>query len=130
MPYFIAAGEKLIEAKATCNHGEFQNWIKRNFNVTHETARVWMIAARKSQNPSALGFSSLRQAIKTEPKKIEISDEIIDAAEDNDFDRDAWVEKIRRKDEYRMAEKEEFGKTRELANQIITADFTAGNRRR
>ncbi len=52
----------------------------------------WLNAARKSQNVSALTFSSLREAIKTEPKKIGVSDEIIESAKDDGFDRDAWVE--------------------------------------
>ncbi len=97
MPYFIAAGEKLIEAKATCDHGEFRDWAKRNFNVSNTTLTVWMAAARKSQNVSALTFSSLREAIKTEPKKIEMFDEIIESAKDDDFDRDAWVENQKRR---------------------------------
>ncbi len=62
-------------------------------------------AARKSQNGSALPFSSLREAIKIEPKKIEMFGEIIESAKDDGFDRDAWVEKLRREDEYRMAGK-------------------------
>jgi hypothetical protein len=71
MPYFIAAGEKLIEAKATCKYGEFENWVKSNFNVTRQTAFNWMKAARKTQMSNAFDFSSLRQAIKIEPKKKE-----------------------------------------------------------
>ncbi len=107
MPYFIAAGEKLIEAKATCkeNGQLFRDWAKQNFNVSDATVTVWMNAARKSQNASALAFSSLREATKPEPKKIGISDEIIESAKDDGFDRDAWVEKLRREDEYRMAGK-------------------------
>ncbi len=71
MPYFIAAGEKLIEAKASCGHGEFQHWVSRNFSVTDRQARTWMATARKSQNGSALPFSSLREATKPEPKQFE-----------------------------------------------------------
>lgn len=63
MPYYQAAGEKMIEAKEQMKHGEFMPWIKRNFGISHDSARVYMklAEATKGQNPRTLGFSSLNE---------------------------------------------------------------------
>jgi hypothetical protein len=61
MPYFIAAGEKLLEAKAQMKHGEFMPWVKRNFTVSMQKTSDYMKLAEAvaAQNSSALAFSSL-----------------------------------------------------------------------
>jgi Protein of unknown function (DUF3102) len=59
MPYFIAAGEKLLEAKAQMKHGEFMPWVKRNFTVSMQTTSDYMKLAVAAQNSSAIEFSSL-----------------------------------------------------------------------
>ena len=61
LPYKIAAGGKLLEAKSQQKHGEWGPWLKRHFSLSQETARQWMHLAEKTagQNPSTLGFSSL-----------------------------------------------------------------------
>jgi hypothetical protein len=63
MPYYAAAGEKLIEAKAQLRHGEFGPWIKRNLRLSQTQANQYMKYARATgrlQNNGAPGFSSLR----------------------------------------------------------------------
>jgi len=62
MPYYIAAGEKLREAKSQLPHGEFTAWIRRHCRVTPRHARTYMALAdsTKGENGSALPFSSLR----------------------------------------------------------------------
>jgi hypothetical protein len=67
MPHYKAAGEKMIEAKSQLGHGEFEPWIKRNFNITSRQAREWMNLARTTshiQNGSALPFSSIRETVR------------------------------------------------------------------
>jgi len=61
MPYYKAAGEKLLEAKGQLKHGEWGPWLKQNFALTQETARTYMKLAETvgAENPSALGISSL-----------------------------------------------------------------------
>src|SRR4030095_16490046 len=49
MPYFQAAGEKLLEAKDQLAHGEFEPWVARHFDVSPRMARVYMSLARASQ---------------------------------------------------------------------------------
>jgi hypothetical protein len=64
LPYYRAAGEKMLEAKAQVAHGEFQDWIKRNFKISPRTARHYMDLAAATQNGNAFPFSSLRDSIR------------------------------------------------------------------
>lgn len=40
--FFIAAGQKLVEAKEQLKHGEWGEWLKTNFAFSATTASVWM----------------------------------------------------------------------------------------
>ena len=64
MPYFKAAGDKLLEAKSQLPHGEFQSWTKRHFTVTYETLRTYMRFSEDSQKTGAPVFSSLSDHIR------------------------------------------------------------------
>src|SRR5262245_26743828 len=61
MPYYQAAGEKLLEAKTQCPHGQFRPWIERNFKIKYRQATYYMRLAEEAarQKCSALPFSSL-----------------------------------------------------------------------
>ena len=62
MPYYQAAGEKLIEAKSQLKHREFTPWVQRNFpEIGVAQAREYMAFARHldSENVFANTFSSL-----------------------------------------------------------------------
>jgi hypothetical protein len=59
LPYYRAAGEKLIEAKHQLAHGEFIPWVKRHFTISTDTAQRYMRYAEHAQKPHARGFSSL-----------------------------------------------------------------------
>jgi hypothetical protein len=75
MPYYRAAGEKLIEAKAQLEHGQFGRWVKRNFDISDRQARTYMAYAHV-QNGGALPFSSLRDFLRqTSKPRIPQSDE-------------------------------------------------------
>lgn len=50
MPYYKAAGEKLIEAKSQMKRGDWEPWVKRNFNVTSRTASLYMSYAHSTIN--------------------------------------------------------------------------------
>jgi len=66
MPYYKAAGEKMLEAKGQLQRGEFTPWIKRNFSIGERQAREWMNLAhttRHIENGSELPFATLRDAI-------------------------------------------------------------------
>lgn len=62
MPYYCAAGEKMIEAKSQLAHGEFQPWIKRNFRIGFAQANLYMSYARATggkQSSLPGNFSSM-----------------------------------------------------------------------
>ena len=42
LPYFRAAGEKMIEAKEQIKHGEFGKWIESNFKISKVQASYYM----------------------------------------------------------------------------------------
>jgi hypothetical protein len=65
MPYYRAAGEKLLEAKEQLKHGEFVPWVKRHFTLSMETAKHYIrLAEHDRENGSALPFSSLSDFIR------------------------------------------------------------------
>ena len=67
LPHYRAAGEKLIEAKSQLPHGEFVQWVERNFTVTIRHARRYMDLAKATQATEkglASPFSSLSDFVR------------------------------------------------------------------
>lgn len=65
LPYYTAAGEKLLEAKEQLKHGEFSDWVKRNIGVSMDQAQRYMALAKHvEQKPLASGFSSLSDFVR------------------------------------------------------------------
>jgi hypothetical protein len=66
LPYYKAAGEKLLEAKGQLPHGEFKDWVGRNFTVGYAQASLYMKmvdatrALQKSSRDENAGFASLQ----------------------------------------------------------------------
>jgi hypothetical protein len=59
MPYYAAAGAKLLEAKEQLKHGEFRPWVRRNFGLSpSQTTRYLGLAQaiRKTENDRARSF--------------------------------------------------------------------------
>lgn len=63
LPYYEAAGAKMLEAKPQLQHGEFQGWIKRNFAISADHARKYMQYAKARQNGFTKPVSSLSDFI-------------------------------------------------------------------
>jgi len=59
MPYYQAAGEKMLEAKSQLKHGEFVPWVERNFNIKIRQAQTYMALAEHDEKRGATRFSSL-----------------------------------------------------------------------
>jgi hypothetical protein len=69
LPYYRAAGEKMIEAKAQLKHGEFGPWIKRNFGISQQHASRYMAyahATADTQNSRAREFSTFSEFMREE----------------------------------------------------------------
>jgi len=64
MPHYIDAGQKLLEAKPQVGHGNFEDWIKRNFKINGPQARRYMDLARHMKNDSAPSFSSISEFVR------------------------------------------------------------------
>lgn len=62
MPYYRAAGEKMLEAKGQLEHGEFGDWIKRNFGLGKDQSGFYMklAIATAGKQKSTADFSSLK----------------------------------------------------------------------
>lgn len=61
LPYYLAAGVKLLEAKSQLARGEWQPWLRRNFDKSQDQANRYMaLATSNIQNPRARDFPSLR----------------------------------------------------------------------
>lgn len=68
LPYYCAAGEKMLEAKSQMKHGEFMPWLQRNFSVSISSARKYMrlAEAMTGQNVPIRTFSTLQQFVEPE----------------------------------------------------------------
>lgn len=66
MPYYQAAGEKLLEAKSQLKHGEFVDWASRHFDVKMRQLQTYMALAEQAtdEKRSAMRFSSLGDFIR------------------------------------------------------------------
>jgi DUF3102 family protein len=62
MPYYRAAGEKMLEVKGQLKYGEFVPWLKRHFKIGESQAKRYMRLARNSdtENGRAREFSSMK----------------------------------------------------------------------
>lgn len=64
LPYKIAAGQKLLEAKSQVRYGAFSKWLEENFTLSHTTANKYMglaTATADRENKAQEPFSSLHQ---------------------------------------------------------------------
>lgn len=57
--HYVAAGRLLLEAKEKVPHGKFISWIAENFELSYETAKLYMRAVNQTGN--ALPVSTLRE---------------------------------------------------------------------
>ena len=63
MPYYRAAGEKMLEAKGQVPDGEFRAWVTRNFAIGKDQSAYYMklaIATSDRQKSTAVDFASLK----------------------------------------------------------------------
>jgi hypothetical protein len=59
MPYFRAAGEKMIEAKRQMDHGEFKPWLNRSFDVSYTQCVYYMGLCKTEKDAPGAHFSSI-----------------------------------------------------------------------
>jgi hypothetical protein len=65
MPYYQAAGEKMLEARPQIPVGDFQSWVERNFNISYRQASNYMrLAQAHPSTGSALPVETLSEFIR------------------------------------------------------------------
>ena len=69
MPFFAAAGLKLLEARVQLQRGHFEEWIERHFKFSPRTARVFMELARTQNGSTLPKWQSIRE-FKKETRKL------------------------------------------------------------
>jgi hypothetical protein len=61
----VEIGELLHEASELCEHGEYMNWIKREFSFSHDTSLNYRSAYELSQNPNCSDYANWDMSLKT-----------------------------------------------------------------
>jgi DUF3102 family protein len=113
MPYYKAAGQKLLEAKKLVKHGEFESWINSNFKFSKTTAFRYMKIADPKVSPGKL-FESMRDFRKRglgEKTKPELKPKHV-----NDEDFAAFKKEAKSRDEERQLQ-------RKMAQKIIAIGY-------
>src|SRR5262245_35807450 len=59
LPHYLAAGEKLLEARPQLTHGSWGRWLNRNFSLSERTARRYMRAAEQVREKTDTSGRSL-----------------------------------------------------------------------
>ncbi len=121
----IETGRDLIEVKSKLDHGQFENWLIQEFNMTTRTARRFMQAATWAEGksdtvsvltptaiyllsapstPESVAQNVIKSVESGEPAKPEVIRELIHKAKD----RNRKAEQLKK--EERARTKEEAGK--------------------
>jgi hypothetical protein len=84
MPFYVQAGRKLIEAKAQLKHGDWGSWLKRHFELSDRTARLYMSYAGESKTATALpkslhAFQKAKSPQATPAERLKINNAAADA---------------------------------------------------
>ena len=89
--YAAKSGQKLLLAKAQCNHGQFKSWLDENCKIPYSTAQKYMRLATanpelvNSNSPSTAILPSITQMIELLSAPEEVKTEVtakIEAGED------------------------------------------------
>lgn len=60
--HYRRAGEMLLEAKAQVQHGEWMQWVQRNFSLSRTTAATYMKLAERMKLHASVKFETLSEA--------------------------------------------------------------------
>ncbi len=120
-------GEKLLFAKAECNHGEFKAWLENNCSVSYSHAKNFMRIAKEMPellNPKgqSIVFLNVTQAIELLNAPEEIKADVIERVENGE---DVTVKEIQRlkREALELAEKHKAVQT-ELNTVKTQYDFS------
>jgi hypothetical protein len=122
--HYRRAGEMLIEAKDQVPHGRWGTWLTKNFDLSPQTARVYMQWAR-IHDENARGAREMPASLRSMRGDADREREQRQSKQQQEFRRvlrdvarDDFVQERQRQDE-------EIRLHRELAEELITAGYRA-----
>jgi chromosome segregation ATPase len=89
--YAAKSGQKLLLAKAQCNHGQFKSWLDENCKIPYETSRKYMRLAKErpellnsnwALNPILPSVTQMIELLSADEKVNEVVTAKIEAGED------------------------------------------------
>lgn len=121
--HYRHAGEMLIEAKDQVGYGNWGRWLTKNFDLSQQTARVYMKWAREhfARDAREVPYTSLSEMRgdtdrAREARQSTQQQRFNRVLRDVTRDRDAFVQERQRQDE-------EIATHRKLANELIDAGY-------
>jgi hypothetical protein len=129
-PYFAAAGEKMLEAKAQMPHGQFTDWIRKNFRCGIRNAQLYMSIARaamdleKRNAVSLMEDLSMREMLREHTPNVNFGKPAKWRAEVEDNIRQAR-EQAKRLEHESLTRQQEREAEKKLALQLISIGFKA-----
>ena len=64
VPYYRAAGEKLLEAQLQIPKGQWEKWVEQNVSLTLRTAQNYMLLARRTQDGRHAAVLCLKRCLR------------------------------------------------------------------
>ena len=113
LPYHQAAGEKLLEARTSLDHGQFEPWIKRNFKISPRQARRYMQLAR----------AAIEQNGPASPNSFKSISDAIRQTSDPNYNRRHRSRATNDAARPKPADQETVTKTRKLAKQMVNVGY-------
>jgi len=129
-PYYIAAGNKLLEAKLRMKHGEFTVWVRKHFKFGIRNAQLYMSVARatlsleKRNAVSHFEDLSFREAIREHTGNANFGKTATWRADMEDNIQRAKEQAKRLRNE-RLSRRDERAAEHKLALQLIDIGFKA-----
>ena len=130
LPYYRAAGEKMLEAKGQMTQGEFTSWIKRNFNIGMRHAQLHMqlasatLSMEKRNAFPASDDTSFREAMRKHTSNVNFGKPAAWRGEVDSRVKAAQQQAKRLQDE-ELTRAQEREAERKLALQLIDIGFKA-----
>jgi hypothetical protein len=119
-PYYLSLGEKLLEANKQTSYGNWEIWIKENFNLSRQTAFNYMDYAQKANVKPVLHLS-YADYLKARKEQTKLKQKTEQAQAQRS--PAAWAEAWTRKSEQIVADRQERENQRELFKKVFNLGY-------
>jgi len=123
--HYRVAGEMLIEAKQQVAYGAWGKWLRKNFDLSHDTASIYMRLAEAHRDFSTGGRKELPRSMSEMRGKTERERERYQSKQQQAFRR--VLRDVARDDfvQERQARDDEIKLHRELAEELVDLGYRA-----